>query len=353
MSDTQSFKKSSIVVTGIVVLLALVLFTLWPAAQIFLVIFAAILFAILVDGLAMLITQWLRMPQGIARGTVMLLLLAALIAFLMLAGPRFSDQVSELADRLPLAVDRLNKMITAQPWGQLLKNIELIERLKPSAPEILADVTVVFSTTFKAIANIFVIGFIGFYLALQPEIYVRGFLHLIPKQIRGRAAEVLDALGHALRWWLVGRFTSMAIVGVLTTLALGLIDMPLALVLGVIAGLFTFVPFIGPISSVIPAMLIGLMESPLMAFYALIIYSVVQFIEGNFLTPLIQKRIIAMPPALLLAAQFFMGVFYGLFGLLLATPLAVTGTVLVQMLYVQDFLKDSVRVLGQHGHRPE
>ena len=90
-----------------------------------------------------------------------------------------------------------------------------------------------------------------------------------------------------------------------------------------------------------------------MAFYALIIYSVVQFIEGNFLTPLIQKRIIAMPPALLLAAQFFMGVFYGLFGLLLATPLAVTGTVLVQMLYVQDFLKDSVRVLGQHGHRPE
>jgi predicted PurR-regulated permease PerM len=142
-------------------------------------------------------------------------------------------------------------------------------------------------------------------------------------------------------------------VGVLTTLALGLIDMPLALVLGVIAGLFTFVPFIGPISSVIPAMLIGLMESPLMALYALIIYSVVQFIEGNFLTPLIQKRIIAMPPALLLSAQFFMGVFYGLFGLLLATPLAVTGTVLVQMLYVQDYLKDSVRVLGQHGHRSE
>lgn len=87
-----------------------------------------------------------------------------------------------------------------------------------------------------------------------------------------------------------------------------------------------------------------------MAFYALIIYAVVQFIEGNFLTPLIQKRAIAMPPALLLSAQFFMGVFYGLFGLLLATPLAVTGVVLVQMLYVQDVLKDPIQVLGQHPH---
>lgn len=155
-------------------------------------------------------------------------------------------------------------------------------------------------------------------------------------------------LGHALSWWLVGRFASMAAVGVLTTLALSAIDMPLALVLGVIAGLFSFVPYIGPISSAVPAILIGLTESPWMAVYVVVIYAVIQFLEGNFITPLIQRRAVSLAPAVLLFSQFAMAVFYGLFGVLLATPLAIVLIVLVQMLYVQDVVKDPIKVLGEH-----
>jgi predicted PurR-regulated permease PerM len=256
--------------------------------------------------------------------------------------------MSQLGERLPRALDRLDEVIKEQPWGGLLEDVRL-DRLKPSAPQILAGVSGVFSTAFEAMANLFVIFFIGLYLAINPDTYVQGLLHLIPRESRERGAQILQALGHALGWWLVGRFAAMAAVGFLTTIGLELIDMQLALVLGVIAGLLSFVPYIGPIASVVPAMLIGLTQSPMMAVYALIVYSLVQFIEGNFLTPLIQKRAVSMPPAVLLSAQFSMGLFYGLFGVLLATPLAVAIIVLIQMLYVQDVLKDRIRVLGEHG----
>lgn len=334
---------------AVVVILGLFLFFLWPASQVFLVMFAAILFAILVDGLAELLTLRLTMSQTVARALVIFLLLTLVTAFFMLAGPQFSDQISQLTTQLPRAIERLNEVIKEQPWGKFLKDIEIVESLKPSTGQILADLSGVFSSVVETITNVVVVFFIGLYLAVQPEIYVRGVMHLVPKQNRERACEVVQALGHALRWWMVGRFSSMAVVGLLTTVALELIGLPLALVLGVIAGLFSFVPYIGPITSVVPAMLIGLMQSPLMALIVLIVYSVVQFIEGHFLTPLIQKRAVSMPPAVLLSSQFFMAIFYGLFGVLLATPLAVCIIVLVQMLYVQDVLKDEVKVLGEHG----
>jgi predicted PurR-regulated permease PerM len=227
--------------------------------------------------------------------------------------------------------------------------MELTDRLQPSTGQLLAGVTGVFSTAFEATVNVFVILLIGLYLAVQPEVYRHALLYLLPAQGRRRGAEILHALSHALGWWLLGRFVSMLLVSVLTITGLELIDLPLALVLGVIAGLFSFVPYIGPIASVVPAMLIGLTVSPTMAIYVLLVYALVQFLEGNFLTPMIQRYAVSLPPAVLLSAQFSLGLFYGLFGIVLATPLAVVVIVLVQMLYVQDFLKHPVRVLGEHG----
>jgi predicted PurR-regulated permease PerM len=332
-----------------IVLAGLALFLLWPASQVFLVIFAAVLFAILVDGLAALLCQYLPVPRMASRGGIILLLLILLLVFFMLAGPRLSDELFQLGERLPRAIDQLNKLIRDQPWGRLVTNMEIADHLRPSIGQVLAGVSGVFSTAFGAMVNVLVILFIGLYLAVQPELYIRGLLHLMPRADRRRGEEILDALAHALRWWLVGRFASMTLVAVLTTIGLELIDLPLALVLGVIAGLFSFVPYVGPIASVVPALLIGLTISPLMPLYALLVYALVQFTEGNFLTPLIQKYAVSLPPAVLLSAQFAMGLFYGLFGVLLATPMAVVVIVLVQMLYVQGLLKYPVRVLGEHG----
>lgn len=337
------------VVAAVLIIPGLLVFLLWPASQVFLVSFSAILFAVLVDGLARLITHWLPISQAIARFAVIILLLIALTGFLVSAGPQFADQMSQLIEQLPRAIDRLSDVIRDHPLGAIIKNIDL-DFLKPAETKLVAGLTGVFSTAFEALVNMFIILFIGLYIAWQPEIYIKGTLHLIPKPYRPRARQIIDMLGHALGWWMVGRFTSMVIVGLFTTVGLILIGMPMALVLGVIAGLFCFVPYVGPILSAVPAILIGLMQSPITAVYVALIYIVVQFIEGNFLTPVIQKRAVSLPPATLLFAQFFMGIFYGLLGVLLATPIAIVVIVLIQMIYVQDTIHDQVKVLGEHHH---
>ncbi|HKL61909.1 MAG TPA: AI-2E family transporter [Woeseiaceae bacterium] len=336
------------ILAGAVLFAALAVVLVWPASPVFLVAFSAVLVALLVDGLAFLLTRYVPLPAVVARVTVVALIGVGVLAFFLLVGPRFSEQASALADRLPSAIDQLRAAVS---HPSLRNQMEKLDPgvLAPSGRDIVAGITGVFSTAFTLVANVAAIFVIGFYLALQPDIYVRGVLHLVPRDSRDRASHIIHTLGHALRWWLVGRFASMAGVGLLTMLGLWLIDMPLALVLGVIAGVFSFVPYIGPITSIVPALLIALTESLPMTLWVTLLYVAVQFIEGNFLTPIIQRRAVSLAPAVLLLSQFALGLFYGLFGVLLATPLAIVAIVLVQMLWVQGVVREPVRVLGDHS----
>jgi len=188
---------------------------------------------------------------------------------------------------------------------------------------------------------------IGLYLAVRPLTYTEGVARLVPSEQRQRAGQVLAAMGHALRWWMVGRGASMLVVGILTALGLLLAGVPLFLSLGVIAGLFSFVPYIGPIAGAVPALLVAFTVSPVKALYVVLIFAGVQLLESNLITPLIQEQTVSIPPALLITAQVVAGVLAGILGVLLATPLAVTLTVAVQMLYVEDVLDEPVEVLGE------
>lgn len=335
-------------VIGALVLLALVVLLVWPASPVFLVTFSAVLLAILIDGLSSHLRQVIPMPAWATRLLVLALLGLLGAGFFVLIGPQFSQQLSELIERVPEAIDEVRAAISQEPFESRLEDLEP-GALTPSGQQILAGVTGVFSTAFTLVANLVAIVVIGVYLALQPETYVEGLLRLVPGDRRERAREIVGTLGHALRLWMVGRFASMSAVGVLTTTGLWLVDMPLSLALGVIAGLFSFVPYIGPIASIIPAILVALTVSVPMVLYATLVYAVVQFIEGNFLTPVIQRHAVALAPAVLLLAQFALGLFYGVFGVLLATPLAIVVIVLVQTIYVQDIVDEPVRVLGDHS----
>jgi predicted PurR-regulated permease PerM len=343
-ADVSRYALRVLIAVGIVAGLAAVVYLVWRLSQVLLVVFAAILVAVLLDGLARLVSLYTRLPKNLCLGLVVIVIVAGTLVAVILAGPAVTDQISQLSERLPAAATRLKEMLAQYPWGRvLLRRAPTPETLLPSATDILGQL----SGVFGVLTNIVVILLIGLYLAISPGIYIAGLVRLLPKPARTRGHEVLGYLGHALRWWLVGRFSAMAAVGVLTTIGLEFIHMPLALGLGIIAGVLSFVPYIGPIASVVPAVLIALVEGPAMALYVVAVYSVVQFFEGNIITPVIQRRVISLPPAVLLTAQVLMGVLFGLFGILLATPLAVVVIITIQMLYVQDVLGDSVQLLGE------
>ena len=263
-------------------------------------------------------------------------------------GPRLGSQINDLIVQLPAAVESAQIRLADQDWARrILEDPDSLRDLLPSPKQVMGGVTSAFSRTLGVVANAFVIFFIGIYGAAAPGSYVRGVLHLTPTHKRTRAQEILDALVHALRWWLVGRLTMMGVVGALTTTGLWIAGVPSPLALGLLAALLSFVPYVGPLLSFIPAALVALMVSQTTLLYVVVVFGIVQTLESYVITPLVQQRAVSLPPIILITAQIAMGVLAGATGVLLAAPLAIVVIVLLQMLYVEDVLGDSVRILGQ------
>jgi len=173
---------------------------------------------------------------------------------------------------------------------------------------------------------------------IDPDLYVRGILQLVPESKSSRIADTIDATGRTLRYWLLGQGISMLFVGILTTVGLWLAGVPLAFLLGVIAGILEFVPFLGPVAASIPGILIALTEGWTVALYALLVYVIVQQIENRLIVPLVQWKAVALPPALVILAVVALGLLFGLLGVLVATPLTAVTMVWVKRLYVEDVL---------------
>ena len=207
--------------------------------------------------------------------------------------------------------------------------------------DILSRITRIFSTTLGAVANVVVILAIGIYAAADPRTYVDNFIRLFSTNKRERIREVLYEVHHTLQRWLVGRVASMAVIGVLTTIGLSLLGVPLALTLGLLAAFLEFVPYVGFVISIVPAAMLGLLEGPTTALYVVLLYIGIQLFESYILTPLVEQRAVSIPPALTITVQLIFGVLVGAVGLLFATPLTAAIMVLVENFYIEDTLNET------------
>lgn len=244
-------------------------------------------------------------------------------------------------------MQQVKERIEQYQWSRrLFSQAPQAEEMLPDKADLLAEATGVFSTTLGALANVVIILFIGLFLAVEPRLYTDGLIRLVPIGRRARAREVLYAVGDVLQWWLVGKVVAMLVIGVLTALGLWLLGVELALTLGLIAALLTFIPNIGPVLALVPAVLLALLHSPTQALYVVLLYLAIQTVESYVLTPLVQRRTVSLPPALTISAQVALGVLLGGLGLVLATPLTVALLVLIQRLYIEDTLGDPVNVPG-------
>jgi predicted PurR-regulated permease PerM len=195
-------------------------------------------------------------------------------------------------------------------------------------------------TVFNAFADAILVLVVALFLAADPAPYRRGLLRLVPPARRSRGAEVLDALDDGLWQWILGQSLAMLCVGVITAAGLLLLGIPLAFALGILAGLLNFIPYLGPILSGGPAVLIAFAQSPTDALYTLLLFVFLQSFEGYVLTPMLQRRAVSIPPALGILAIVGLGALFGAYGVLFATPLLLVVMVLVRMVYVEDALGD-------------
>jgi predicted PurR-regulated permease PerM len=349
-SDPGQRKLRVVLLTLSLIVIGLIgFYLLRNFAPTLLLIFAGVLLGVFLDGLAVLTAKYLRLPRGLALLLVMMTATGCCALFVWLIGPRVVQEGQLLGEKLPHSIALLQTHLQAYDWGRaLLRTLPSVNQIQLSFAAVLGSVSQAFSITLEVLGALVFIFFVGLYLAASPQVYLRGVLILVSPLHRARGREVMAALGKALRWWLLGRAVTMTLMGILTAIALWLAHVPLALVLGVIAGLLLFVPYLGALAAAIPAILVGLMESPAKALWVAVIYTGVHVFEGYCITPFVQQRAVALPPALLLSVQLLSAAFFGLMGVIFATPLTVVAIVLIQTLYVQDVLDENVAVLGEH-----
>jgi predicted PurR-regulated permease PerM len=319
--------------------------------NVFLQAFGGLLFAVFLSALADWLSRHTRLSYGWALAVVVTVLILLAGGFGYLLWNRLSGEAAALTTKLPASLSKIKEYLKQYAWGNyLLQQVPGAASSLAQAGEF-SRITGLISGVASFLITVVVVIFVGIFGAAEPRLYREGLLLLVPPHHRPRVREALEALAVNLRWWLLGQVCLMIIIWITTTLGLWLIGVDLALTLGLIAGVFEMVPYVGPWLSAIPAALVALLLSPWHLLGVLGLYLALHIMEGYLLLPLIQRRAVLMPPALTLVAQVLLGEILGLMGLFVAAPLTVSGVVLLKMLYIEDTLGDqTVDVPGEPGN---
>lgn len=337
--DTTEYLKRLL----LAVLVLAVLWFVWRLRFVLLLAFGSVLLAVVIRVLTRFVHDRLRLPEWLA----LTLVVATMIAVPILAAAKFGADIAGQADLISLAVPAAfeqARALLAQAGLSDLANTKLDEIVSASAFASFASGALM--SIGDALINLVIVLTGGVFLAAKPVLYRRGLLKLLPPSSRGAADRSLTDMETALALWLKGRLLAMLLVGIFSGFGLWLIGVPSYLMLALAAGLLEFIPFIGPFLAAIPAVLLALLIGPTEALLVIGLYFVIQQLEGNLMTPLIQHHAVDLPPALLIYAVLGFGLLFGLPGVILAAPLTVVVFVLVKRLYVRDYLQTATPIPG-------
>lgn len=301
----------------------------WRLVDLFVLLFGAVLVATALRMLASRLEARLRVPARASVPLSVLAVLAALAFVIWLVGDPLAEQLRTLVERLPASIETLLAWLRSHRVGQV--GLEMWDAAREDAAP-WSRLLGFAGLTLGVLGSVALMVIAGVYIAIDPELYRRGALSLLPASQRGPLADALRASGDGLRRWLRGQALSMVFVGSTTTLGLWWLDIPLPLAVGLVAGLLAFIPFVGAIAGGLLAVLLAFMEGPRAALHVALLCLAIQQVENHIVAPLVQKWAVELPPVLGLVAAIVFGVLFGLMGVFLAAPLMVVAMILVQKL---------------------
>jgi predicted PurR-regulated permease PerM len=316
---------------AIVALLVVVILIARIAFNVLLMILAGVLIAVYFHGLGDMIER----KTGLGRRICMILSVGGSFLFLGLLlwfmGTKIQNQITVLSDSLPntIAAARV-KMEDTQTGRKVLEYVA-----GDNSDRMFSTVQRFFSTSFGVLGNLYVIILLSFFFTANPDVYKNGMLMLIPPANKPVARASIDRISQMLKGWLKGTMLSMVLITFLIAIGLTVMGIPGALVLSLLTGMLKLIPNFGSMAAMVPGVLLALTVSTNTAIIVALIYVVSQTIVSNIVTPLIQKRMINLPPALTIISQVIMGTLSGALGIILAVPLLAIIIILVDELYVK------------------
>ena len=319
----------------VVALVAALAYILLRLHHVVLLAFGAALVAVLLRALADPVRRRTRFDAAWSLGVTVLVLFVLIGGIVFFVGASVGAQMTQLTEALPEALGKADQQISRYEWGAWLLN--RVHETPKTGVDGLAPIATWLAragqASATAVAEVVVVIIAGVYLAAQPGLYLGGLMNLFPRALRPRLTETLEETGLALRKWLLGTGVAMLAMGILTTIGASLLHLPAPLALGLLSGLAEFVPIVGAAVSAVPALLLAATQGPTLVLWTAGFYVAVHQFEGHVLIPLIQRRVVAVPPAMTLFSVLGFGVLFGPLGVVFATPLAVVLMVMVKYLY--------------------
>lgn len=321
-------------------------YLIWRISGILLLLFAAILVATLLVGASDAISRRTFLGRRTALGATILGLILALGGFVVLFGSQLAEQLSIVVERAPEALDAAGQWLgISDASGRLARSLD------GNGAEYFTQAATMGYTVLQVVGELLLVLVTAVYLAANPGVYRDGAARLFPQEVQSKVTETASVLAAALRLWFLGQLVSMVFVGTLAATAFWIIGLPIPLGLGAIAGLTNFIPLVGPILGTIPAVLFAFTIDISTVAWTAAAVLVIQQIEGYVVTPLVQRQVVSMPPAVLLFAIVILGLLFGWLGIILAAPITVAAMVIVQKIWVRDVIGEKVKVPGEASAR--
>lgn len=348
----------------IAALVLLALF-LYHALAVLALLFVSVLFALYLSGLTTFLTRKLSIGRGAGVLAALMMTASGFAAIGWLIVPPLLQETGDLLRTLPQTVGRLSAALidlgAQYPILRgVLPDVAAIEvqlaSMQSNAGERLAGLIPYLFSGVGAVIHLVSVVVMSIYLALRPEVYVNGFVRLIPIARRPLVTSILKELTSTLRGWIGAQLVAMVILAGLTWVGLLVLEVPFALAFGVFTGVAVVVPFFGTlVSTVLPALFVMGAGGAIKATLVLLLGVVVHLVEANFVHPMIMERRINIPPVLSIVSVLVMAELFGGLGLLLAVPLLATVMVIVRRIYVEEFLERKSRrqpKISAHPNNP-
>lgn len=320
-------------------------YMLYRLVDLLLLLFACALIALILYTVTNMIRRRLPMPYAVALALTVLLLFGVLGGAFWFFGSAMSGQFTELAQRLPGAWEAVQARLHQSSIGNQV--LARAQEFAPSGQTVVGWVTGALAIGGGILSALAVVIVGGLYLAAQPALYGGGLMRLIPDGARAQTAETLDAVTASLKGWLKGQALGMVFVGLGTGIGLAIVGVPAAAAIGIVAGLAEFVPYLGTFVAIIPAIILGFAQDTNTGLWTIGVLLLVQQLQGNLVMPLLQNKMVDLPPAITIFGIIAAGILLGAGGVLLATPLTVVLLVLVRRLYLHE---DEAEVLASSKH---
>ena len=310
------------------ILVLLGLWLLFVTRDILVLLFVVI---IIVAALSPTVDRWARyLTRPGAVVAIFLLVFAVLTLIFSLIIPPFVDQLRDFSLNLPLYADQLSRSNNPDFIDSLVSILkDNLNTISSQLSNVGANILSKTAGVISGVVAVVTIMVLSFYLLLEEEGVKKIYRGILPDEWHAPISEITRKIAVELGDWLRGQLILMGVVGLLTTLGLLVIGHPYALTLGIWSGITEVIPIVGPWIGAVPGVVVGLTESPLQGFLALVVYLIVQQLENTVLVPKIMGKAVGLNPFVVIVAILIGGKLYGLLGVLLSVPLAAAISVIV------------------------